>query len=69
MQARPDDWASHANLGNFYMEGRDFPAAAVMLRDGDEVGAAADRPDGQCLDGLQQHGTRTTRPSRACGGR
>jgi tetratricopeptide (TPR) repeat protein len=28
MQARPDDWASHANLGNFYMEGRDFPAAA-----------------------------------------
>jgi tetratricopeptide (TPR) repeat protein len=27
MQARPDDWASHANLGNFYMEGRDFPAA------------------------------------------
>ena len=28
MQARPDDWASHANLGNFYMEGRNFPAAA-----------------------------------------
>ena len=28
MQARPDDWASHANLGNFYMEGRDFLAAA-----------------------------------------
>ncbi|MGA2032591.1 MAG: tetratricopeptide repeat protein, partial [Thermoguttaceae bacterium] len=28
MQARPDDWASHANLGNFYMERRDFPAAA-----------------------------------------
>ena len=28
MQARPDDWASHANLGNFYMESRDFPAAA-----------------------------------------
>jgi tetratricopeptide (TPR) repeat protein len=27
MQARPDDWASHANLGNFYMESRDFPAA------------------------------------------
>jgi tetratricopeptide (TPR) repeat protein len=27
MQARPDDWASHANLGNFYMEGRDFAAA------------------------------------------
>ncbi len=26
--ARPDDWASHANLGNFYMERRDFPAAA-----------------------------------------
>ncbi|MGO8747778.1 MAG: tetratricopeptide repeat protein [Thermoguttaceae bacterium] len=28
MQARPDDWASHANLGNFYMDRRDFPAAA-----------------------------------------
>ena len=28
MQARPDDWASYANLGNFYMESRDFPAAA-----------------------------------------
>jgi tetratricopeptide (TPR) repeat protein len=27
MQARPDDWASHANLGNFYMERQDFPAA------------------------------------------
>ena len=27
MQARPDDWASHANLGNFYMESRNFPAA------------------------------------------
>lgn len=27
MAARPDDWASHANLGNFYMEGQDFPAA------------------------------------------
>ena len=23
MHARPDDWASHANLGNFYMERRD----------------------------------------------
>jgi Flp pilus assembly protein TadD len=28
MQARPDDWAMHANLGNFYMERRDFAAAA-----------------------------------------
>ncbi len=28
MQARPDDWASHANLGNYYMEGHDFAAAA-----------------------------------------
>ncbi len=28
MSARPDDWASYANLGNFYMERRDFPAAA-----------------------------------------
>jgi len=27
MKARPDDWASYANLGNFYMEGRDFAAA------------------------------------------
>ena len=31
MQARPDDWASHANLGNFYMEGRDFPAAVACF--------------------------------------
>lgn len=31
MQARPDDWASHANLGNFYMERRDFPAAAACF--------------------------------------
>ena len=31
MQARPDDWASHANLGNFYMESRDFPAAAACF--------------------------------------
>ena len=31
MHARPDDWASHANLGNFYMEGRDFPAAAACF--------------------------------------
>ena len=31
MQARPDDWASHANLGNFYMEGRDFAAAAACF--------------------------------------
>ena len=27
MQARPDDWASYANLGNFYMEGREFHEA------------------------------------------
>ncbi len=27
MRARPDDWASHANLGNFYMESRNFSAA------------------------------------------
>jgi tetratricopeptide (TPR) repeat protein len=27
MSARPDDWASYANLGNFYTERRDFPAA------------------------------------------
>jgi tetratricopeptide (TPR) repeat protein len=31
MQARPDDWASYANLGNFYMEGRDFPAAVACF--------------------------------------
>ena len=31
MRARPDDWASHANLGNFYMEGRNFPAAAACF--------------------------------------
>ena len=28
MKARPDDWSSYANLGNFYMERRDFTAAA-----------------------------------------
>jgi tetratricopeptide (TPR) repeat protein len=27
MKARPDDWASYANVGNFYMERRDFPSA------------------------------------------
>ncbi len=27
MTARPDDWASYANVGNFYMERGDFPAA------------------------------------------
>ena len=27
MNARPDDWASHANLGNFHMERRDFAHA------------------------------------------
>jgi tetratricopeptide (TPR) repeat protein len=31
MHARPDDWASQANLGNFYMESRDFPAAAACF--------------------------------------
>ena len=31
MQARPDDWSSHANLGNFYMDGRDFAAAAACF--------------------------------------
>ena len=31
MQARPDDWASYANLGNFYMESRDFPAAVACF--------------------------------------
>ncbi len=29
MEARPDDWASHANLGNFYLERQDFAAAAA----------------------------------------
>jgi tetratricopeptide (TPR) repeat protein len=27
MKARPDDWAGHANLGDFYMEQRDFQKA------------------------------------------
>jgi Tfp pilus assembly protein PilF len=31
MQARPDDWASHSNLGNFYLESHDFPAAAACF--------------------------------------
>jgi tetratricopeptide (TPR) repeat protein len=31
MRARPDDWASHANMGNFYMESRDFAAAALCF--------------------------------------
>jgi Flp pilus assembly protein TadD len=31
MHARPDDWSSHANLGNFYMESRDFTAAAACF--------------------------------------
>jgi tetratricopeptide (TPR) repeat protein len=31
MKARPDDWASYANLGNFYMEGRDFAAAIAQF--------------------------------------
>ena len=29
MHARPDDWSSHANLGNFYLESHDFTAAAA----------------------------------------
>jgi tetratricopeptide (TPR) repeat protein len=31
MQARPDDWASHSNLGNYYLESRDFSAAAACF--------------------------------------
>ncbi len=31
MHARPDDWASHANLGNFYLESHDFTAAAACF--------------------------------------
>jgi tetratricopeptide (TPR) repeat protein len=31
MHARPDDWSSHANLGNFYLEGNDFTAAAACF--------------------------------------
>jgi Flp pilus assembly protein TadD len=31
MHARPDDWSSHANLGNFYLESRDFTAAAACF--------------------------------------
>ena len=31
MQSRPDDWASHGNLGNFFMESRDFPAAIACF--------------------------------------
>ncbi len=31
MQARPDDWASYANLGNFYMERQDFAAAVACF--------------------------------------
>jgi tetratricopeptide (TPR) repeat protein len=31
MKARPDDWASYANLGNFSMEGRDFADAIAQF--------------------------------------
>jgi Flp pilus assembly protein TadD len=31
MKSRPDDWATHANLGNYYMESRDFPSAAACF--------------------------------------
>jgi tetratricopeptide (TPR) repeat protein len=31
MKARPDDWASHASLGNYYMESGNFPAAAACF--------------------------------------
>ena len=31
MHARPDDWASYANLGSFYMESDDFTAAAACF--------------------------------------
>lgn len=31
MRARPDDWSSYANLGNFYMESRDFSAAIACF--------------------------------------
>jgi tetratricopeptide (TPR) repeat protein len=31
MQARPDDWASHANLGNFYLDNHDFTAAVACF--------------------------------------
>jgi Flp pilus assembly protein TadD len=31
MRARPDDWSAHSNLGNFYMESRDFTAAAACF--------------------------------------
>ena len=27
MQARPDDWSSYANVGDFYMKRRDFSTA------------------------------------------
>ena len=31
MKSRSDDWSSHANLGNYYMESRDFPSAAACF--------------------------------------
>jgi tetratricopeptide (TPR) repeat protein len=31
MTARPDDWASYANVGNFYMDRGDFPAAIAYF--------------------------------------
>ena len=46
MTARGDDWASYANVGNFYMDRRRFSCCRRLLRDGDEVGAAADRAHG-----------------------
>lgn len=32
MRARPDDWASHANLGNFHLEQGDFAAAVAEFQ-------------------------------------
>ncbi|MEI8374512.1 MAG: tetratricopeptide repeat protein [Planctomycetota bacterium] len=31
MQARPDDWASHSNLGNYFMESGDYDAAVAAF--------------------------------------
>ena len=69
MQARPDDWASYANLGNFYMERRDFPAAAASFETATKLEPRQTRPAGQCLDGLQQHVAERQGRSRACAGR
>ena len=51
--ARPDDWASHANLGNFQMAKADYAAAAACFEIA-PAGAAYRRPAGQCVYGLQQ---------------